>query len=130
MLTGGCYCGAVRYAADGPAFHATICHCADCRRVVGAPAVAWFSVPSPGFRFTAGTPAAYRSSAHALRRFCGTCGTSLTFEDTRLPHELDLTIASLDEPGAMPPADHCQGSKKLAWERLDDGLPVFPTTRP
>jgi hypothetical protein len=46
MLTGGCYCGAVRYETDGEPFHETICHCADCRRIVGAASVAWPHHPS------------------------------------------------------------------------------------
>ena len=37
-LAGGCMCGAVRYEADGAPFHATLCHCVDCRRAGGAPA--------------------------------------------------------------------------------------------
>ena len=44
MLTGGCFCGRVRYEARGPAFNRTSCHCSICRRTSGAPFVAWFSV--------------------------------------------------------------------------------------
>jgi hypothetical protein len=32
MLTGGCFCGRVRYEARGPAFNRTSCHCSICRR--------------------------------------------------------------------------------------------------
>lgn len=45
MLTGGCFCGAVRCEADADAVHETVCHCSDCQRAVGAASVAWFSVP-------------------------------------------------------------------------------------
>src|SRR5262249_14890443 len=38
-MTGGCHCGAIRYALVGePKFHA-LCHCTDCRRHAGAPMV-------------------------------------------------------------------------------------------
>ena len=101
MLTGGCYCGAVRYETDGEPFHETICHCADCRRIVGAASVAWLTVSRSRFRFTGKDPASIRSSASVTRRFCGVCGTSLTYENDAVPDEVDVTTASLDDPDAM-----------------------------
>lgn len=130
MLTGGCYCGRVRFAADAPAFHETVCHCASCRRAVGAASVAWFSVKRASFRLTAGEPTRFRSSPGVTRSFCGTCGTSLTYEAEAYPDELDLTIASLDDPDAVPPKDHTQAAERLRWTSLADGLPVHPRTRP
>jgi len=129
MLTGGCLCGAVRYTADGVPFNATICHCSMCRRAAGAPMVAWFSVPRAGLRFTAGTPTRFASSAHATRSFCPRCGTPLTFASARHPDEIDITTCSLDDPAAMPPADHTRCSGRLAWVRLDDGLPAYQERR-
>jgi len=37
MLTGGCFCGAIRYEADGAPFRETNCHCSICHRTTGAP---------------------------------------------------------------------------------------------
>ena len=122
-LTVGCFCGQVRYEARGTPFHETLCHCVDCRRAAGAPTVAWFSVPSRDFRFTAGEPKAYRSSARATRRFCPDCGTQLTFEGVASPDEIDVTTASLDDPNAVPPRDHTRVGSKLAWDVIADGLP-------
>ncbi|MFE1600377.1 GFA family protein [Methylobacterium sp. ID0610] len=130
MLTGGCLCGQVRYAADGPVFHETICHCACCRRAVGAASVAWFSVPRAAFRLTAGEPARYRSSPGVLRGFCGVCGTSLTYETRGHPDAVDVTVASLDDPDAVVPRDHTQAAERLRWTIIGDGLPVHPGARP
>ena len=58
-LTGGCYCGAVRYEVTGQRFDQTLCHCAICRRTTGAPVVAWLSVRPDDFRLTAGAPTAF-----------------------------------------------------------------------
>lgn len=126
MLTGGCLCGAVRYEAAAP-FHETVCHCADCRRAVGAAAVAWFTVRRAAFRLLGAEPAAYESSPGVVRRFCGTCGTSLTFE--AVPGEVDVTTCSLDDPGGVPPRDHTHTAGRLAWDALCDGLPAFPGGR-
>jgi hypothetical protein len=130
MLTGGCLCGHVRYAADGAPFHETICHCSVCRRAAGAPMVAWFSVPRAGFRVVAGTPARFASSARAERTFCPRCGTPLTFEARDLADEVDVTTASLDDPEAVPPHDHTHTETRLRWVRLADGLPAYPERRP
>ena len=56
MFEGGCFYGQIRYEAHGAPFNATLCHCADCRRVTGAPLVAWFSVARSDFQFVAGSP--------------------------------------------------------------------------
>lgn len=129
MLIGGCFCGAVRYEiASGP-FHSTLCHCSDCRRVAGAPAVAWFSAKAADFRITAGAPRRFRSSANVERCFCGTCGTGLTFQHADLPEEIDVTTCSLDAPELMPPTDHTWNRSRLPWLKLADGLAVHETNR-
>ena len=129
-LTGGCFCGRVRYEAAGPAFHGTVCHCASCRRMVGAASVAWVSVERAGFRFTAEPPTSFQSSPHVTRTFCPTCGTSLTYASDGHGAEIDITIASLDDPDAVPPGDYVQAREKLRWTTLGDDLPVHDGSRP
>lgn len=128
-LEGGCSCGAVRYAADGAPFHATLCHCSDCRRAAGAPAVAWFSVRTAELRWTRGAPASHRSSPGIERGFCGRCGTQLTWHSAAFPDEIDVTICSLDDPDALPPRDHTFEARRLHWLQLADQLPRFPQGR-
>ncbi|HEX4768731.1 MAG TPA: GFA family protein [Lichenihabitans sp.] len=121
---GGCFCGKVRYEAQGTPFHETLCHCTDCRRAAGAPAIAWFSVGRAEFRFTAGEPRVFRSSDRAIRRFCPDCGTQLTFEADALPDEVDVTAASLDEPNEVPPRDHSHAGSRVAWDELSPTIRV------
>ena len=128
MLSGGCFCGQVRYETDGVPFHETICHCSDCRRVVGAHVVAWFTVPRASLRWT-GTPASFNSSPNVTRRFCANCGTSLTFEDEAHSGEVDVTIASLDDPSAISPKDHVYAASRPSWDLLCDGLPAYERKR-
>jgi hypothetical protein len=128
-LQGGCFCGAVRYTVTGEIFNATLCHCTDCRRVSGAPALAWFSARRADFRFTKEEPTRFASSEHVLRSFCPHCGTTLTFEDARWPEELDIASASLDDPEQAPPGDHTFVRSRLSWMDLHDGLPEYPSTR-
>lgn len=129
MLTGGCHCAQVRYQTDGEPFHETVCHCVDCRRVSGAASVAWFSVPRATLRWIGAEPAGYSSSPGVIRRFCGTCGTSLTFEDERHPDELDVATATLDDPGLVPPKDHVFLSQAASWDVVGDELPRHQRSR-
>ncbi|MCR0980778.1 GFA family protein [Roseomonas populi] len=129
VLSGGCHCGAVRYEARGRPFHPTICHCVDCRRVAGAPVVAWFSVRRAEFRVVRGAMRRYASSARAERGFCGDCGTPMTFREHDLPDEMDVATATLDDPSAVPPADHTRVAAGIPWAAPCDGLPSYAATR-
>lgn len=129
MLTGGCYCSAIRYEASEQVSNRTNCHCTICRGTTGAPCVAWFSVPRNQFRYTHGTPTHFRSSAHAMRAFCPNCGTQLTFSDDGAPDEIDITTCSLDHGPAVAPQDHTFTASQVAWLKLADGLPCYPRSR-
>jgi hypothetical protein len=129
MLTGGCFCGWIRYEAANP-FDETNCHCSICRRTTGAPFIAWFSVPRPRFRFLSGRPTRFQSTQKGARSFCPRCGTQLTFEHDDFPDEIDVTTCSLDDPDSLPPRDHTHMSSKLRWIKLCDQLPEYPEGRP
>lgn len=129
MLTGGCYCKAIKYRVSGRIFNSTLCHCDICQKTTGAPCLAWFSVASANFVLLTGTPTSFRSSAHATRTFCGQCGTQLTFVDDATPADTDVSIGSLDAPDQVAPHDHTFTSGKLAWLKLADGLPEFRRSR-
>ncbi|HQS14645.1 GFA family protein [Reyranella sp.] len=129
MLKGGCFCGAVRYEAEGEPRHETLCHCSICRRTTGAPIVAWFTVRAGDFRIVTGEPARFRSSAAATRTFCGACGTALTFRSDDHGDEIDVTTCSLDEPERLPPKSHTWRASGLSWIRSADGLPAYREKR-
>ena len=127
-IPGGCRCGAVRYEARGAPRNVTVCHCADCRGATGAPMVGWLTVRREACRFTA-DPAWFRSSPQAERGFCPSCGTPLAYRADALPGEIDLTMASLDDPEGFPPRDHVWVSRRLSWVALPPGLPAYPQAR-
>lgn len=130
MLKGSCFCGAIRYEATGTPFHETNCHCSICRRMSGAPFVAWFSVRKSDFRFAQGAPTRFRSTPKGTRSFCPRCGTQLTFEHDDAADEIDVTTCSLDNPEQLPPRDHTRTSSRLQWVKLADGLPEYREARP
>ncbi|MGA7777239.1 MAG: GFA family protein [Paraburkholderia sp.] len=125
MLKGGCFCGKLRYEVSGTPFDSTICHCADCRRAIAAPFVAWFSIKSSEFRLVRGVPASLVSSESVLRDFCPDCGTRLTYRHEDFLGEIDISTCSLDTPEAVPPAHHTWISQKLQWIHIADALPKY-----
>jgi hypothetical protein len=127
--TGGCLCGAIRYRLEAAPVEALYCHCRMCQRAHGAPVVAWLAIPLASFVVTAGQPAAYQSSAKAVRHFCAACGTPLTWRASDNPGFVDVSIASLDEPAAIAPGLHLWTEGRLPWLEIADHLPRYPTNR-
>lgn len=128
-VAGGFFCGAVRYEAQGAPSNTMVCHCQTCRRVAGAPVVAWVTFDKSAFRFVKGKPASFKSSAPVRRTFCGACGTPLTYESDKYPETIDITTCSLDQPAAFPPTHHSWLSHDVAWVKFGDGLPAFSEWR-
>jgi hypothetical protein len=112
-MTGGCQCGAVRYALfEAP--ESTVCHCRMCQKAVGGPFAALSKVQWSSFAWTRGEPASFQSSPAAERHFCAACGTPLTF------HYLDgeaieVTTGSLDTPALAPITKNFGTESRLPW---------------
>lgn len=128
-IEGGCHCGAIRYALSAPPQQSMICHCKTCRRVSGAPVVAWLTLAPAAFAIIKGVPARYSSSANVDRQFCGHCGTQLTYARSDDDSYIDVTTASLHDPDAFPPTHHSWLSHDIAWTKFGDGLVAFQKSR-
>lgn len=122
---GGCHCGAVRYEiADGatPVYHA-MCHCSDCRKSSGAPAVSWSLFPKETVAIS-GKAKSYASSEHATRSFCDQCGTSLFYEnDLVFPGQIDVQSATLDNPNVFPLGVQVQTAERVEYMTHLDKVP-------
>ncbi|MGB5096950.1 MAG: GFA family protein [Porticoccaceae bacterium] len=101
-VTGGCFCGALRYRIDQVAQVAN-CHCSMCRRTSGAPFVSWRVVPDH-FAYTQGTPTHLKSSPRGDRYFRAVCGTPVACVVENQPDPIDITLGSLDHRNAFTPA--------------------------
>ena len=111
MKTGGCQCGAVRFAISGEFGRASLCHCRMCQKAFGS----FYGplVSAPGLRLTRGGPRYFRSSNMVQRGFCGDCGTPLTFEPDA--SVANVAIGALDDPGAAVPVIQLALSERPPW---------------
>lgn len=125
MITGGCQCGAIRYAIQGQPLRSALCACSDCRHSAGAPFVAWAIFPRDAVTVT-GSPTLYNSSGDVLRSFCGKCGTGLFYEsDTILPAKINVRTATFDQPEIVTPAAWVQLADAPEWLHHIHELPKF-----
>jgi len=125
VLTGGCQCGAVRYAlyAEGDV---GICHCRMCQRATGGLFSASAGVPLAQFAWTRGEPAVFRSSSVAERGYCHDCGTPLFFRYLA-KDRIDVSIGSLDDPAAAKPVSQVGVESRMPWWRELFDLPGTTT---
>ncbi len=120
-VTGGCLCGAVRYALSGPLREVTFSHCGQCRRSHGHFA-AYTGVDRGGFALTEDRGLKwYRSSDTARRGFCAECGASLFWDGTDRPH-MSVAAGSLDDSTGLKASRHIFVADKPAYYRIADGL--------
>jgi|SRR5579872_4161644 len=126
VYAGGCLCGAVRYEVSGAVRDPCFCHCASCRRAAGAPVVPWGTFARESLRITHGDLSEFCSSPGVWRGFCPRCGTSLTYRRAGREGEVDVTLASLDDPTAIQPLTHVWVADRLPWVTISDELPQFP----
>jgi hypothetical protein len=120
--TGGCQCGAVRYAFPGDPIDPHICHCRMCQKAFGSFFAPLAGVSLGDLAWTRGQPAYFRSSNIAERGFCPTCGTPLTFRylDSDL---INISIGSLDRPVSVRPGKQYGTESRLPWFGELAGLP-------
>jgi len=121
-LEGGCLCGRIRYRAAPDKREGYYCHCRMCQLAFGNTRVPFLNLRQDQVEWLTEPPTTYASSKFALRGFCGTCGTPLSFA-YQGSQNMDLSVGSLDDPSAITPVSHFAIESKVANWEVDDGLP-------
>ncbi len=127
-LEGGCYCGALRYAAEGKPVLKAQCHCRECQYISGGGPNLFMLIPAEGFVYTKGTPKQFKRADlenAVTREFCAECGTHIL---TRRPGlaQLVLKIGTLDDPAAaFTPQMAIFAVDRQPYHLIAEGLPVF-----
>lgn len=127
-LDGGCYCGAVRYVAEGVPTLKAQCHCRECQYISGGSPNLFLLMPSDGFRYTKGTPKQFARSdieRAVTREFCAECGTHLTTRRQDLSGVI-LKVGTLDDPSLFgSPQMAIYTIDKQTFHQIPDDLPTF-----
>ena len=127
VLTGGCQCGAVRYALHRMPAEPDICHCRMCQKAFGSFFAPLAGVRPADFELTRGEVAIFMSSDEAERGFCRNCGTPLTFHYVD-SGRISVSIGSLDEPERVEPVSQSGIESRLSYFSKLATLPGDRTT--
>lgn len=128
-IEGGCYCGAVRYAAEGdPAFRAQ-CHCRECQYIAGGAPNYLMGMMESGFSYAQGAPKAFQRSDlenPVTREFCSECGTHLVSKAPGAPGVVFIKVGTLDDPGLFgQPEMAIFTVDKQSFHHLPEGVASF-----
>jgi hypothetical protein len=128
--TGGCLCGAIRYAVDAPLAELRACHCTDCQRASGAHGAVVAFVRAENFKIVRGTPKRFAKQADSgrtlLRYFCGECGSSLYSHRETTPEVIGVRAGTLDDPSGLRITAHIWTDSAPSWSYIDPAAKHFP----
>jgi len=120
-LTGGCQCGAVRYAVDAPALTVYACHCTECQRRSASAFGMSAPVSRDALRVTQGAPRQWSRTAESGNRvtgfFCPDCGTRLFHETTGVPGVTVVKAGTFDDTSWLHPVGHFWMRSAQPWLR-------------
>ena len=127
-VEGGCYCGAVRYKAEGEPLWKGQCHCRECQYASGGSPNVVLGMPEAGFAYTKGTPKAFQRSDlenPVTREFCPECGTHLASKAPGLPAAL-IKVGTLDDPSVFGgPQMAIYTIDKQSFHHVPEGIATF-----
>jgi len=126
LYTGGCQCGAVRYALYAEPTNPHVCHCRMCQKAFGNYFAPFAGVPPSDFAWVMGTPGIFKSSPAAERGFCRDCGTPLSFRYLERDR-ISISLGSLDQPSRVPPAKQYGVESRLPFVATLTNLPATRT---
>lgn len=133
-LEGGCFCGNIRYEAQGEPMMSGQCHCRQCQYFAGGAPNVFIAMPADGFTYTKGQPKTYaRDNAPVLpaaRDFCPDCGVQLVTRAQGLPVAI-IKVGTLDDPAAFGgPQLAIFTSDKQAYHHIAEGVATFDKLPP
>jgi hypothetical protein len=114
-----------QYQLSGEPRLVSLCHCKDCRRGSGAPVMAWAEFTEDSLVASSGIPKTIKSSGAAMRSFCPECGTTLFHRNQDiLPDIVEVSLASFDPDGSLPPTIQIVTAERLGWMRHVNEIPA------
>ena len=130
-FTGGCQCGAIRYAVTDEPITAATCHCRDCQYSSGGAPAHALLFPAGSvtlLRGAARTPLPRRFGRAVMRSFCPDCGTPL-FGGTEGANYDVVRAGSLDDRKPSARGSACGPARRRPGTTSMPPRPVFQAMR-
>ena len=121
--TGGCACGAIRYATSSEPIFQNHCQCRDCQKRSGTGHGSYLTFARARRHDDRGEATHWRSRATAATRkvhaFCPVCGTPVYLTFAAMPDLIAVNATSLDDPGQFDPQVVTYTIRGHAWDTID-----------
>lgn len=128
-VEGGCYCGAVRYKANGEPLMKVQCHCRECQYASGGNPNVVMGMPEASFSYTKGSAKGFQRSDldnPVTREFCQDCGTQLVTRTPNLPGAVLIKVGTLDDPSVFGmPQVAIYTVDQQSFHSIPDGVASF-----
>jgi hypothetical protein len=128
MIEGGCYCGGVRYKAEGNPMFQGQCHCRECQYFSGGQPNVIIGMPASGFSYTKGAAKGFARkdlASPVTREFCPECGTHILTRAPGLPGGVIIKVGTFDDPKLFKPQMAIFTVDKQDFHHIPQGLPAF-----
>ena len=127
-ISGGCYCGSLRYEAIGDVEASIQCHCRECQYITGGNPNVIMIMPLSGFEFVKGIPKTFKRKdieKAVTRLFCENCGTGIGTKNPNRPNSIILKVGTFDDPSIFKPDIAIFTIDKQKFHYIEDGLKSF-----
>lgn len=125
MLSGGCFCGAVRYRVADQFLYAMNCHCSNCRRTTGSAFKPFAGIEREKFGVSEGEDKLLiYGDAAGHDAHCRVCG-SLLYSLVRDGAYVHVAMGTLADAPSIRPSRHIFVGSKAPWFTITDDLPQF-----
>lgn len=125
VITGGCFCGRIRYEVREPLQNARSCHCSRCRKAFSGAGSAYAEVANGSFAWVDGEECVtqYDSSPEWGLCSCRICGTTLCGVHGGQVH--GVTLGSVDGDPGVQIAMHIFVDSKAPWDHIGGNAAQF-----
>ena len=133
MVTGGCYCGEIRFEVTGPQEAAFQCHCRECQYITGGNANIVVVFAETDFRYTKGVTTTFARSdleTPVTRHFCSSCGTAIGSRSPSRPNSMIVKVGTLDYPGDYQAKAAIFTCDKQPYHHIPSDIPAFDKRPP
>ena len=122
-LTGGCWCGVVRYRVADALRYAANCHCSRCRAATGSAFKPFAGIEREKLELVEGSDRLHVIGDDTLNDTrCSACG-SLLYSVVREGAYVHVALGSLVDTPTIRPTEHIFVGSKAAWFEIEDALP-------
>lgn len=127
-ITGGCFCGSVRFEADVDPEQVVVCHCKDCQRLSGSPYRVSVLVSRDNIALSGGVTRDYWKMAESgekrAQTFCETCGGPVFSKgEGEAADQWVIRWGMIDQRDQLPPKRQIWCRSAASWA---GDLSAFP----